>query len=367
MSPRNLDSTMAGGLSASVIQPAVFVQLTLKSGVEYIWSGIGDFVFGGNTYKGVGDLGSVGPIGEGSSVKADGTSVTLSGIGLSDLDVPGFPTPPSPPVSPEPGESVAWAFATNGPVADQFFDGPSVFNAGLGCGGSASGTTTTGSLGIANGDSIDANSVGASWSSFLLPPEIPTGAVITRIYPVAVLSSYEPGGYQYIDCVPPGSAFPDPLAAGTNYGRNIGTSIAGFMEAFAQNTVPGPGSIGMEISFIGMAVYYLGSPQSKTSLLYEALNDIRMGAPAKIWYGLMASGALLGTPYLIFSGTVDKPTIRVDDKSNTITIALENRLVNLQRANQRRYTSADQKLAYPDDMAFDWVETLNDIALRWGS
>jgi hypothetical protein len=80
----------------------------------------------------------------------------------------------------------------------------------------------------------------------------------------------------------------------------------------------------------------------------------------------MSGGSLLGTPYLIFSGTVDKPSVKVSAKTSTITLALENRLVNLQRANQRRYTAADQHLSYPTDMAFSWVETLNDIALRWG-
>jgi hypothetical protein len=80
---RNLDPTLATALSSAVIQPVLLVQATFNSGVEYIWSGVGDFVFNGNTFKGVGDFGSMGPIAEGSAVKADGTSITLSGIGLS--------------------------------------------------------------------------------------------------------------------------------------------------------------------------------------------------------------------------------------------------------------------------------------------
>ena len=49
----------------------------------------------------------------------------------------------------------------------------------------------------------------------------------------------------------------------------------------------------------------------------------------------------------------------------TIALKLENRLVNLQRANMRRYTAADQNLYYPGDTAFNWVEILNDQALKW--
>lgn len=360
---RNLDSTLASGLSAGLIQPVVLCMLTLASGVEYVWSGIGDLVFGGNTYQGLGLLASMGPIAEGSAVKADGTSVTLSGIGLSQIDIPGGPTPPDPPVSPNPGESVAWSFATSVSPAGSFDSGPDLFNGMIGCSGSWAGTTTSGEVQVNNGDSLGPDSASLSWSGFAMPAEIPSGATITRVYPVFVLSALETGSFYSL-----GSGFSTPTA-GTNAGTNLGTLSGPTLTASVANSVPSstPTTVGMTISFVGIAVYYLGSPQSKTSLLYEALNDIRMGAPAKIWYGLMSGGSLLGTPYLIFSGTVDKPTVKVSAKTSTITLALENRLVNLQRANQRRYTAADQHLSYPTDMAFSWVEALNDQALRWGS
>jgi hypothetical protein len=97
------------------------------------------------------------------------------------------------------------------------------------------------------------------------------------------------------------------------------------------------------------------------------MNDISIGAPAKIYFGLMSNGALLGAPYLVFSGTVDKPTVVTGPTSSSITLNLENRLINLQRPNQRRYTAADQHLFYPDDRAFNWVELLNDISLKEGT
>jgi hypothetical protein len=368
---RNLDPTLAASLSAGVIQPVLFVQITFNSGTEYVWSGIGDFDFNGHTFSGVGNLGSIGPIAEGSSVKADGTSVTLSGIGLSQIGVPGPPvTPPAPPFSPAPGESVAWAFATNGPGGGLFNNPPSLFNDFLGCFGSASGDLHSGVLSVANGQSIGGpNGIGLGWSDFKMPPEIPADGVITHVYPV-VEAALTPGGFQVIGSVPsppgndffPGGGYPIP-GVGVDVGMVEGVGI----EAFCQQSAPGLGVIGMNISFVGLAVYYTGTPQTKISLIYEALNDVRMGAPAKIWFGLMANGALIGTPYLVFSGTVDKPNVQIDEKTASITLALENRLVNLQRANQRRYTAADQKLAYPTDMAFNWVESLNDIALRWGS
>ncbi|WP_263377694.1 hypothetical protein [Granulicella paludicola] len=183
---RALDPALAAALSAGVIVPAILLMLTFKSGTRYVWSGVGNLVYDAQTYLGVGSLGSIGTIIEGTEVKADGTSVKLSGI--------------------------------------------------------------------------------------------------------------------------------DPVLQG------------------------------------------------------ECLTDIQLGAPAKIWFALFSEGTtLIGAPYLLFAGAVDKPTVIASPGEVTISLALENSLINLQRANQRRYTSADQREVYPTDTAFGWVEQLQDQALSWGA
>jgi hypothetical protein len=182
---RTFDSATALELPKAQIFPAVLAQLTFKSETKFIWTGAQDLVYAGNTYLGVGALGEAGPVTESSDVRAEGTSVRLSGIALD--------------------------------------------------------------------------------------------------------------------------------------------------------------------------------------LLSETLGDIQLGAPAKLWAAFLANGAVVGMPYLYFSGTVDKPEVLIAKEQFNITLALENRLVNLARASMRRYTAADQHLSYPDDTGFNWVEILNDIALRWGS
>ena len=183
--PRSIHPSMTSALSSGLIVPALFVMLTFKSATRYVWSGVGNIVVNAQTYTGVGSLGSIGSIIEGTEVRADGTTVKLSGI--------------------------------------------------------------------------------------------------------------------------------DPILQG------------------------------------------------------ECMADIQLGAPAKIWFGLMASGTtLIGTPYLLFSGTVDRPTVSIAPNEIAITLALESAMINLQRATQRRYTSADQRLYWPTDTAFSWVEMLNDVALVWG-
>ena len=105
------------------------------------------------------------------------------------------------------------------------------------------------------------------------------------------------------------------------------------------------------------------------ALLGDCLNDIVALAPATVWLGLFnnSTGQLLGTPATLFDGLVDVPTVTPGTSDISISLALENRMVLLQRASCRRYTTADQHMAYPDDTAFGWVESLNDQALIWGT
>jgi|SRR5579885_1601465 len=183
---RNLSAPMITALESNYIRPAFLVMLTFRSGVEYIWSGAGNLSYGGNTYRGVGSLGQIGTISEGTEVRADGTSVGLSGI--------------------------------------------------------------------------------------------------------------------------------DP------------------------------------------------------AILGECLNEVQLGAPASIYFALLdQNNAIIGTPYPLFVGVIDAPVIPVSPDEMSISLPLESRMANLQRPSNRRYTAADQHLQCPDDTGFNWVEILNDIALRWGS
>lgn len=362
--PRNLDTTLAAHLGDPAIQPCIFVELTLKSGVVRVWSGVGDFVGpGGNTFSGVGMLGGIGAIGENTEVKAEGTTVTLDGIGLTAIDIPTSPyTPPPPPRPANPGESIAWSYATRWSPPGVVNIPPSIWNGMEGVTGSDSATQIAGSATLTGGDVFADPTVGCLWSGFDLPPEIPADAVITDVYGVITVTTA--GGS--LQMAPPGHASP-PMGVGTVYSDDFGSPGNVSIGASITHSLEGAATESFAASFVGSAVYYLGSPKSKMTMLQEALGDVRLGAPAKIWFGLMNNGALLGVPYLVFSGLVDKPSVHIGLDTLSITLALENRLVNLQRANQRRYTSADQKLYYPDDMAFNWVESLNDIALRWGN
>tara|TARA_R110000796_G_scaffold6092_1_gene22081 strand:+ start:514 stop:711 length:198 start_codon:yes stop_codon:yes gene_type:complete len=49
-----------------------------------------------------------------------------------------------------------------------------------------------------------------------------------------------------------------------------------------------------------------------------------------------------------------------------ISLAVENKLIDLQSRNTRRYTSEFQKNTYPNDKAFDYLNDLQTKRLAWG-
>lgn len=124
-----------------------------------------------------------------------------------------------------------------------------------------------------------------------------------------------------------------------------------------------PVAEGTDVQSYGASISLSGIDQS---ILGECLSDVQLGAPVTIYFALLDDhGAIYGTPYPLFVGAVDKPTISMGTSDITITLALETRMFDLQRASLRRYTSADQQIAYPCDSGFNWVEQLNDLALKW--
>lgn len=101
-------------------------------------------------------------------------------------------------------------------------------------------------------------------------------------------------------------------------------------------------------------------------LLGDSMTDIQAGLQALLFLGCMdEAGNVIGTPYMVFSGIVDQPSVDFGDETISITINLESKVVDFQRASQRKYTSADQRaMTNAHDSFFDYVEQMNDVALK---
>jgi hypothetical protein len=81
---RDLGTTISSLVQTSALEPVIFTELAWPSGTVRMWTGIGPFVWGGNTFTGAGNLAGCSPIQESSDGRANGITLTLSGI-PSDL------------------------------------------------------------------------------------------------------------------------------------------------------------------------------------------------------------------------------------------------------------------------------------------
>lgn len=78
--PRPMTTAYATAVVASVLKVAVFVKQQFVSGTIYVWSGIGPITWNGQTWLGLGNLGKISMIEEGTNVQARGIVLSLSGI-----------------------------------------------------------------------------------------------------------------------------------------------------------------------------------------------------------------------------------------------------------------------------------------------
>jgi hypothetical protein len=95
-------------------------------------------------------------------------------------------------------------------------------------------------------------------------------------------------------------------------------------------------------------------------ILDDALNEPYQDNPITQWLTAVTDTGALLPAYPAFRGRMDTMSIDEGGETATITVTAENRLIDLQRAKQRRYTDVDQKERYPDDDGLAQVTALND-------
>ena len=114
-----------------------------------------------------------------------------------------------------------------------------------------------------------------------------------------------------------------------------------------------------EMSVKGATLTMSGIPSELLSL---ALSEPYQGRVCKIYFGVKDE-AIFNE---IFSGYMDQMDIEDGPDTATITMKVENKLIDLERARVARYTSGYQKSIYPDDLGLDFLEDLQDKKLPWG-
>lgn len=116
---------------------------------------------------------------------------------------------------------------------------------------------------------------------------------------------------------------------------------------------------------IGFSVSLSGE---SSTLLTANLAAAGQGLPGKVWLGAFDSaGALVADPFLCFSGRLDVPEIVDSGAICTIAVAYESRLIDLDKARNRRWTHEDQQQDYPADLGFEYVPALQNAEIPWGN
>lgn len=119
-----------------------------------------------------------------------------------------------------------------------------------------------------------------------------------------------------------------------------------------------------DLSAVGFQIKLNGMPSVDIGL---ALGDVRQGRSGKLWMGLFdSSGNLIADPYPLRRGRLDYSVIDDTGETCTIGIQYEDRLIDLERPRERRFTSADQQIDYPTDLGFEFVPNLQDKSFQWG-
>ena len=84
---RTLSAEMQAVASAELVRPIYLVKMFFDSGSVFLWSGLGNFTYAGDTYIGAGDLMAISSVKESEELTANGISVTLSGIKQSLISI----------------------------------------------------------------------------------------------------------------------------------------------------------------------------------------------------------------------------------------------------------------------------------------
>ena len=106
-----------------------------------------------------------------------------------------------------------------------------------------------------------------------------------------------------------------------------------------------------------------------TKNLFIALEAQYQDRIARLWFALTDDRLnIIGDAILVFLGRIDVMNIREDGNTASVSVNVENRLIDLERPRVRYYTEVDQKERYPGDNGLSFVAPINDGGkLEWGT
>lgn len=131
-------------------------------------------------------------------------------------------------------------------------------------------------------------------------------------------------------------------------------TVLGFSQA-SENT---------DLSADGMMLTFSGLDSSIVSIL---LGENYRGRTARVYLGALDStNQPVSDLYQIFAGRMDVMTLQENGQTATISISLENVLIDLERPRARKLTNEEQLKRYSADDSLKNVAKLQDRQISWG-
>lgn len=119
-----------------------------------------------------------------------------------------------------------------------------------------------------------------------------------------------------------------------------------------------------ELKAVSMDITLAGVPQDVLSLM---LNEASQNKFGRLYLAFLdASDAVIDDPYLLFEGKLDYPEISDSSNDATVVISYESELVELEQAEESRYTDINQKSIYPTDLGLEYITSLAEWSGFWG-
>lgn len=119
-----------------------------------------------------------------------------------------------------------------------------------------------------------------------------------------------------------------------------------------------------ELTANGMTVILSGIGEP---LISKARDADYQGRQLDVLFGALdENGDVIASPVVVFSGFMDVMSIADGGDTGTISLTVENKLIQFDRSRIRRNTSEDQKIDHPTDKGFEFVASIQEKEIVWG-
>lgn len=118
-----------------------------------------------------------------------------------------------------------------------------------------------------------------------------------------------------------------------------------------------------DIKATNMEIALAGVPSSVISLVLTEASQNRLG---NLYLAFLdANEVVIADPYLLFTGKFDTAEINDGADGAIVTLSYETQLVELEKAEERRFTDATQKSIYADDRGLEYITEMAEWDGFW--